>query len=142
MAMEARQLANELNKRLTEEGLKRIIAKSYKLGHIAGRPKYKRSPKAVKAGKKVAKRKEPRFSARVRKEIHILLCTNDKKYAPLRKGMQAIAKRRSQTAIVSGLSVVIAPYVGIATAALITPVVAMVLLGSLEVGINAWCAGK
>jgi len=56
--------------------------------------------------------------------------------------MHAIAKRRSQTAIVSGLSVVIAPYVGIATAALITPVVAMVLLGSLEVGINAWCAGK
>jgi hypothetical protein len=79
---------------------------------------------------------------RVRKEIHILLCTNDKKYAPLRKGMQAIAKRRSQTAIVSGLSVVIAPYVGTATAALITPVVAMVLMGFLEVGINAWCAGN
>jgi hypothetical protein len=56
--------------------------------------------------------------------------------------MQAIAKRRSQTAIVSGLSVVITPYVGTATAALIIPVVAMVLMGCLEVGINAWCAGN
>lgn len=73
----------------------------------------------------------------MKREIHIFICTNDKKYA----GARGMMKRwRSQTLNVSNIAIAIGAYTGVATA-FIVPLVAAALLMALEVGTNAYCAG-
>ena len=77
--------------------------------------------------------KRPNYLDRVKKEVHILLRTDDKQYAALRR---SFSKGKSQIVIVSTLAGGIADYLGI-SATKITPIVAPSLLTFLEVGIKA-----
>jgi len=68
--MKGNTVARTLKTRLTEEGLKRVIKRS-----------------SIYNDRVIAKksRRRQNYLARVKKEIHILICTNDKKYATLRR---------------------------------------------------------
>ena len=70
-------------------------------------------------------------------ELHILLCTNNKKYAALRRRIVS-AGSRSQVAITSAISAGLAQYVGIA-AGFIVPVCALCLVSLLTLGREAFC---
>jgi hypothetical protein len=151
--VKGRSIARALNDRLTEEGLKRIIARtsSYDLGyinelspellgrnigagpHIGAGPR--RKVRLKMARRVAAKRAVPHenYWTRVKKEVHILLCTNNKKYANLRK---LIKGKLSQTAIVTYLSAGIIQYLG-GTVIIIAPLVATALLSFIELGANA-----
>jgi hypothetical protein len=140
--MQGNEFADAVYKRLTKGGLERIAAKTYDR-HMggqtvrAGKSAKKGKSAAKKTAKKARKKAKPKLWERVKKEMHVLFCTDDSKYASLRKK----ALGRNQTAIVSSLTVAIAAVIGTKAAA-ITPVVLMALYGFLEVGVNGWCAEK
>jgi len=144
-----RSIGVVLKGRLTEEGLKRVITKTL----VINRQDIDElspddlarfitiEPLKMSRGGRVTGRKSQRrqnYWTRVKKEIHILICTNDKKYAGLRR---RITSRKSQTYIVFTLSAGIAHYMDVA-AGMITPFVATALLGFIEVNIKAYCAGR
>jgi phage shock protein PspC (stress-responsive transcriptional regulator) len=147
--MTGKTVARTLRARLTEEGLKRVITRTYILNH---RDIAELSPdelerlikiepvKMSRGGRVIAKksRRRQNYWTRVKKEIHILICTNDKKYATLRR---QFTKGKSQTALVTMICGAIADYIGLSPA-VIMPIVAVLLLSFLEVGINAYCAGR
>jgi hypothetical protein len=91
-------------------------------------------------GRAVEREVQPRYWVRVTAELHILICTNDKKYASLRRQLNKHGSA-TQTAIVSNITAAIALSLGI-TVGVLVPFVAMGLLGLVRVGANAWCAGK
>jgi hypothetical protein len=137
MKIQDRQFARVLRKRLTKEGLRRT-AKSERLYTVrdrpvgGGPPKYKPSrKKALRAARKTANKKpKPTYWKRLKREMHILICTNDQKYARLRR---QVSKGTSQRFIVSTLTAGIAATLG-KDVALVTPFVLIVLSGFLEVG--------
>jgi hypothetical protein len=100
---------------------------------------YARPATAVK-GRAVVRQVQPRYWARVTAELHILICTNDKKYASLRRQLNKHGSA-TQTAIVSNVAAALAVSLGFTVGALV-PFVAMGLLGLIRVGTNAWCAGR
>jgi hypothetical protein len=69
-----------------------------------------------------------------------LVCTDNKRYATLRKSLGKESKT-TQLAIVSTISTATTPYIGI-TAASAIPFVTLWLMALLQVGANAWCAGQ
>jgi hypothetical protein len=75
---------------------------------------------------------------RVKREMHLLLCTTDKKYAALRK---QISKEGSSThtAIVSAIAAAVGAQLGVISG-LLVPLVALILVGILKVGKEAYCA--
>jgi hypothetical protein len=94
--MKGNTVARTLKTRLTEEGLKRVIKRSsiYNDRFIAefSADELERliqiEPINMSRGGRVIAKKSRRrqnYLARVKKEIHILICTNDKKYATLRR---------------------------------------------------------
>ena len=95
--------------------------------------------KALK-GKAIVRQVQPRYWARVTTELHILICTNDKKYSGLRRELNKHGSA-TQTAIVSNIAAALAVSLGF-TVAVLVPFVAMGLLGLVRVGANAWCAGR
>lgn len=101
-----------------------------------GRTAAKRTGRTV--AKRAARPPPPRanFWNRIKKEIHIFICTNDKKYADARRMMK---RWRSQTLTINNISIVIGAYTGAVTA-FIAPLVAAAFLMALEVGANAYCA--
>jgi hypothetical protein len=76
----------------------------------------------------------------VKKEISILVCTDDKKYKSLRTQLNTLGTK-SQTAVVSMIAAAMAAYIG-AIAGLLVPMCALVLLAMMRVGKNAFCAQK
>ena len=146
--MQGRQFARVLNERLTERGLARIInerrhiTSAKKTGRMTVRagppPQVGKKTKMRRKAAKKGSRERPTYLARVKKEFHILICTNDKRYASLRR---SFSKKESQTVIVATLVGGIADYLGI-SAATVTPIVALSLLTFLQVGVNVYCAGK
>jgi phage shock protein PspC (stress-responsive transcriptional regulator) len=152
--VKGQSVAHALHARLTEEGLKRVITKTLLINRLdidelspddlarlitieplkmsrGGRV----TVRAAKAAKKSRRRQN--YWTRVKKEIHILICTNDRKYATLRR---QFTKGKSQTALVTMICGGIAEYIG-GSSTVIMPLVAVALLIFLEVGINAYCAG-
>jgi hypothetical protein len=91
--MQGKQFADVLSKRLTETGLRRIANKHTRVAI----PKVARS---VKAGRK-SRRRLPPYWDRVRSQIYLMICTNDKRYASFRK---PFPKGLSQTAIVGAIA--------------------------------------
>lgn len=81
----------------------------------------------------------PPYWQRLKTEFHCLICTKDKKYEPLRKQLRSTTKR-SQTLIVSSLSVAMAHAVGVA-AGVLTPFCALCLLALATTGRSAYCSG-
>lgn len=76
------------------------------------------------------------YFARVKSELNILLCTNDKKYAQLRKKLTSI---KNQHTIVAAIAAAIGAIIGL-SAAVIMPFVAIILMTLLQVGLNAYCS--
>ena len=158
MAVKGQSIARALNDRLTEEGLKRIIVSTspYPRSYINELPPEilalkiaaARPQNMSRGGRVVARKSAPptvrhkKFWKRVTREIHIFLCTNDKKYADLRNDLRRqTTKGASQMVLVGMLSVGIAPYLGTGLG-MITPIVATFLLIVLRMGVNAYCAGR
>lgn len=80
----------------------------------------------------------PTYWRAVRREVHTLVCTQDKKYSDLRKQIERLGAK-SQTALVSTIAAAVASYIGVA-AGILVPMCALVLLAILRVGKNAFCA--
>jgi hypothetical protein len=95
---------------------------------------------ARKSASKVTAQRRSRFWQRVNREVHILVCTDEKKYENLRKqiGKQT---RVTQFSLVSSITTAIGVYLGVA-ASLIAPFVTLALMALLQIGKNAWCAGQ
>jgi hypothetical protein len=95
-------------------------------------------PKASK-GHAVVRQVQPNYWRRVKKELHILICTDDKKYASIRRQIGK-ENKLTQAAIVTGIGGAIGACVGV-SATVIGPFVTLGLYALIQVGTNAWCAG-
>ena len=107
-------------------------------------PKYSKKktgahPAKASKGRPFARQVQPNYWRRVKTELHILICTSDKKYAGLRSQIRKHGTT-TQVALVSNVASGIALSLGFAAAALV-PFVAMALLAFVQMGANAWCAG-
>jgi hypothetical protein len=107
----------------------------------AKKSKKKAAKKSAKktATKTAMKKIQPNYWARVKRELHILICTNDAKYQSIRRLLGKEGKL-TQTAMVSGISGAIGAQIG-ASAAVAVTFVAFGLLALVQVGKEAWCAG-
>jgi hypothetical protein len=125
-------------------------SKGRKSGKKAKKVKMAKKAKAKKAMTKKTAHKalrlspprmvQPNYWKRVKKELHVLICTNDKRYASLRRQLDKSGSS-TQTAIVSNVAAAIAVNLGYTVAALV-PFVVMALIAFLRLGANAWCAGQ
>jgi hypothetical protein len=104
-------------------------------------PSYRKRA-AKKAAKKSARptKRTPNYRRRVWHELHVLICTDDKRYENLRK-MFGKESRMTQAAMVSAIGAAIASHIG-AAATIIAPFVTLGLMAFLQVSKNAWCSGK
>jgi hypothetical protein len=97
-------------------------------------------PDALRKGSAAVRQVQPNYWKRVKRELHILICTNDRKYETLRKYIGKESKT-TQIALVSAIAGSIGAYIGMA-ATVIGPFVTLALMALLQVGTNAWCAGQ
>jgi hypothetical protein len=81
----------------------------------------------------------PEYWANLKAEFRLLICTNDKKYASVRRQMAAAVKK-SQTTLVSTVAAALAVHLGVA-AGLIAPFCALCLIALLRTGREAFCRG-
>jgi hypothetical protein len=81
----------------------------------------------------------PRYWENLKEEFRILICTKDKKYASLRRELNAKA-HRSQTVIVSMISATMTSTLGI-SAGILVPFCALCLLALARIGKEAFCKG-
>jgi hypothetical protein len=70
--------------------------------------------------------------------MFLFICTNDPKYRDVKKKMKS-AEQKSQTAIVSMIAAAVGASISMAAGALV-PLCALVLLVTLKMGKNAFCA--
>lgn len=82
----------------------------------------------------------PDYWEQLKREFKILLCTADKKYARLRKELNAAAKK-SQTAVVSMIAAAMASTFGV-VAGVLVPFCALCLVAVAKLGREAFCAGN
>lgn len=75
---------------------------------------------------------------RLKHEMHLLICTDDPKYASMRQGFGKESNVTSAVAL-SMLSSAVSAHLGI-EAGLATPLVALTLLALLRTNKEAWCA--
>jgi hypothetical protein len=71
-------------------------------------------------------------------ELLALFCSKDRKYNPLRRKLKLLMGK-SQIAITATISASLAVNLGVAPAAILTPISAIVLLGIAHVGKEAFC---
>jgi hypothetical protein len=79
----------------------------------------------------------PHYWRDVKDELHLFICTDDKKYADLRKSISTMGTK-SQTTIVSTISAAMAIHIGLVAAAIV-PFCALSLAVIARIGKNAWC---
>jgi hypothetical protein len=96
--------------------------------------------KSASTGHAAVGQVQPNYWKRVKRELHILVCTSDKKYETLRRYIGRESKT-TQIAMVSTISASIGACLGMA-ATVIGPFVTLALMALLQVGKNAWCAGQ
>jgi hypothetical protein len=89
---------------------------------------------------KTANRSPERFWLLVKKELHLLICTNHKKYASLRRSLSPWTGQKSQLAYVSAIASGLAPHVGVLTSTILTPLSAICILATIHVGREVLCA--
>ncbi|UVO34494.1 hypothetical protein KUL72_23745 [Bradyrhizobium arachidis] len=99
-----------------------------------------KKPVARKSASSAVRVVRPNYWKRVKNELHVLICTNDARYAALRKHLGKESKT-TQVALVSSIAATIGAYIGVA-AAIVGPFVTLGLMALLQVGKNAWCAGE
>jgi hypothetical protein len=119
-----------------------MVKKAKKSGKKPARKSSKKTAKKKRpaSGHVVVRQVQPNYWARVKRELHILICTNDTKYQSIRRLLGKEGKL-TQTAMVSGISGAIGAQIG-ASAAIAVTFVAFGLLGLLQVGKEAWCSGE
>jgi hypothetical protein len=74
---------------------------------------------------------------RFKREMKRLICTDDKRYAATRKKLTTLGTK-SQTAVVSTISVAVSPHLGISSGIAVT-FCTLVLVAVAQVGKNALC---
>ena len=134
----ARQLQRELRRPPPMVKAKKA-KKSAKKGSYK-KVKGKKASAHSASGRAVVRQVQPNYWARVKRELHILICTNDTKYQSIRRLLGKESKL-TQTAIVSSIGGAIGAYVG-AAATIVGPFVTLGLLALLQVGKEAWCSGE
>lgn len=77
------------------------------------------------------------FLSNVKAEVRAYLC-GDKRYAKERAGLFG-EKAPARTMVTSSMAVAIAPHIGVA-AAVLAPIIALVLASLGAIALNAWCA--
>ena len=82
-------------------------------------------------------RKYPNMYEGIKAEIHLLVCTDDKKYAKLRKDLAKHESKATMT-IVGIIAASVSSVLGIAVG-MCVPFIAYILLVILSVGTNAFC---
>jgi hypothetical protein len=102
--------------------------------------KAKKASARSASGRAVVRQVQPNYWARVKRELHILICTNDVKYQSIRR-LLGKESRLTQTAIVSSIGGAIGASIG-AAATIVGPFVTLGLLALLQVGKEAWCSGE
>lgn len=114
------------------------------IGHVGrahGTVASKASKKSAHAEPRTrADKSAPNYRVHVWNELHVLICTDNKRYAALRK-MFTKESTVSQAALVSTITVAISAYIG-AASAIIAPFVALGLMSFLQVSKNAGCGGR
>jgi hypothetical protein len=116
-------------------------AKKSKKAPFYGKAKAKRTvAPSRKVGRSAARQIQPNYWVRVKKELHILICTNDRKYESLRRQLGK-ESRVTQAAMVTGIGATIGASIGM-SGTVIGPFVTLGLIALLRVGKNAWCAGR
>ena len=106
---------------------------------MAKKAKKSHSEAPRKLGRTGVRQVQPNYWKRVKRELHLLICTNDQRYETLRRDIGKESKT-TQIALVSTISASIGAYLGMA-ATMIGPFVTLGLMALLQVGRNAWCAG-
>ncbi len=114
--------------------------KTAKKVKMAKKAKKARLDAPRKVGRAGVRQVQPNYWKRVKRELHILICTNDRKYETLRRYIGKESKT-TQVALVSTISASIGAYLGMA-ATVVGPFVTLGLMALLQVGTNAWCAGR
>ena len=77
------------------------------------------------------------FWAAVRAEFRTFLCTNDRKYAALKRELNA-KRKRSSVVVLTLISAALAEHVGTA-AGVIVPFCALCLAATVRIGVQAYC---
>jgi hypothetical protein len=146
----AQDVALHLRRTLTRQGLKKLIAEhpfpAEPSSETEARPVKRKARQSVKRIKKEHKHPmtyvpEPSpgsLAHRIKREIDILVCTNDPKYAKLRA---AIKSKRAEYTLVTGLATGIGEFFGL-SATVVTPFVLPPLLMFIELGRNIYCSYK
>jgi hypothetical protein len=114
-------------------------ATKVKMAKKAKKAKKSHSDSPRKLGRTSVRQVQPNYWKRVKRELHLLICTNDQRYETLRRYIGKESKT-TQIALVSTISASIGAYLGMA-ATVIGPFVTLGLMALLQVGRNAWCAG-
>jgi hypothetical protein len=135
----ARQLQRELRRPPPMVKKAKKAKKSAKKGSYK-RVKAKKASAHSASGRAVVRQVQPNYWARVKRELHILICTNDTKYQSIRR-LLGKESRLTQTAIVSSIGGAIGAYIG-AAATIVGPFVTLGLLALLQVGKEALCSGE
>ena len=107
---------------------------------MAKKAKKARSDAPRKVGSTGVRQIQPNYWKRVKRELHILICTNNRRYETLRRYIGK-ENKTTQVALVSAISASIGAHLGM-TATVIGPFVTLGLMALLQVGKNAWCAGQ
>ena len=134
------EAARLLQRGLLYPGSTPKTAKKAKKVKMAKKAKKSRRSVTRKVGSTGVRQVQPNYWKRVKRELHILICTNDRRYETLRRYIGKESKT-TQVALVSTISASIGAYLGMA-ATVIGPFVTLGLMALLQVGTNAWCAGQ
>jgi len=81
---------------------------------------------------------EPQYWRSLKHEFHLLVCTDDKKYAALRKQLEGFGKHADK-AVVAAIATAMASVVGV-LASVLASFVAILLIAFLKLGKEAFCA--
>jgi hypothetical protein len=143
----SRDLASVLKARLTQRGLRRYVsADATHAARITGTyvDEKGRLVKVLLKRKPLTPQAERRETRNigiwqcVNREIHSLICTQNAKYATLRRMLASKEYKASQKAVCYLIAGTIAIHVGF-TAVILFPFVALALAAVLKVGKNVYC---
>ena len=124
-AVSVEEAARRLQRQFANGGASKKAKKASKNGAVY----VTKAKKSKKVGRSAVRKIQPNYWKRVKNELHLLVCTDDKKYATLRKHIGKEG-RTTQVAIVSSISAAIGAIIG-TSAAVIGPFVTLGLMALL-----------
>jgi hypothetical protein len=153
-----------LRSSLTEAGLRRIVnghspikvgdlrgrslnEAGYAIAHLRPVQKTETAGRATASKRKTSiktsaapteARRQLNYWNRVKRELHLLLCTKDKKYAALRRQLRSKGGH-TQMVLVGTISASVGSSLGLGAGAVV-PLAALCLIAALRVGVEAYCS--